>query len=481
MEIVDGDFDNARPRMMSAPAKSSAIKRYCQVLGYVPPQNKFELRLPMPREWNEKFYFSACAGFCGAVNGATCNAGLARGYATVTGNGGHDSGPGFDGLWAAGDPVLQEDFAWRSNHLITLAAKAITTRYYGRPIQRSYMAGCSKGGQAVLMEGERFPQDYDALMPMAPVYDFVGRAVIAAAWYTQAISDGNGGSALNAEVADIVHRSILAACSAQVGIDIGFVTEPSACIWKPEMITCPAAGSGTNCLTPVQAAAVKRIMTPITNSKGEVLYAYPYIPGTETEWVGWNFVPQTSALSGHPANYDVVDQFLKYLADPKPRTEVDSLKFNFDRDPATLSRARKIYDATSYDLSAFRARGGKILMWHGLADGGISATSSIGYYEGVMKAMGGRQKTEEFFRLFLIPGVHHCAGGPGFTDFDALTALENWVEKGQAPSVMIAQHLANGTPERALPIYPYPVVPRYSGKGDPKQASSFIPFDPTSK
>ena len=172
---------------------------------------------------------------------------------------------------------------------------------------------------------------------------------------------------------------------------------------------------------------------------------------------------------------------MKYLADAKPRANGDPLKFNFDRDPATLSRAREVYDATSFDLSAFKARGGKIVMWHGLADAGIMATSSIGYYQGVMKAMGGREKTEDFFRLFLIPGVHHCAGGPGLTDFDALTLLENWVEKGQPPAQLIAQRLANGVPERALPIYPYPVVARYSGSGDPKLAVSFVPVDPAKK
>jgi feruloyl esterase len=119
-------------------------------------------------------------------------------------------------------------------------------------------------------------------------------------------------------------------------------------------------------------------------------------------------------------------------------------------------------------------------MWQGLADGAVLATSSIGYYLGVEKSMGGGEKTQDFFRLFLIPGVHHCFGGPGLTDFDALTALENWVEKGEAPTQLIAQRMTNGA-ERALPIYPYPLVPRYSGSGDTKLASSFRPFDPARK
>ena len=137
------------------------------------------------------------------------------------------------------------------------------------------------------------------------------------------------------------------------------------------------------------------------------------------------------------------------------------------------------YDATSFDLREFKARGGKLLVWHGWADGAIMATSSIGYYRGVLEFMGGRKQTEDFFRLFLVPGVHHSGGGPGFTEFDAMSALENWVEKGQPPDKLIACRSSQDIARRCRPIFPYPVVARYSGKGDPKQAQSFLAFDPT--
>ena len=458
----------------------SRIHSYCDVTGYVAPQNKFELKLPLAAEWNHKFYFHACGGFCGTLFKDACNLGLERGYASATSNGGHESLLGFDGVWAANAPELQEDFGWRSNHVVTLVVKALILHYYGRPIEHSYMAGNSKGGQAALIEAQRFPEDFDALMPSAPVYDYTGRNTVAAAWFAQAITDGHGGSVLNAQAAQAVHKSVLEHCGAQAGTDEGIVTDPPSCKWQPEMIACSQGSSAPDCLSPKQVAAVRRLMEPATNSKGEVIYAYPYIPGTETQWVGWNFFG--APRPNYPpriANLELPGQFIGYLADATVRHNVDALVFNFDRDPETLVRARRIYDATSFDLRAFKARGGKILMWHGWADGAIMATSSIGYYEGVTKMMGGLRETETFFRLFLVPGVHHGSGGPGYTEFDTLTALEHWVEKGHPPERLIVGRLKDGVLERTRPVYPYPLVARYSGTGDPTQASSFVPVDPS--
>ncbi len=458
----------------------SRIHQYCDVTGYVAPQNKFELTLPLPADWNQNFFFTACGGFCGSVDGRRCNFALARGYASATGNGGHESsGVGFDAVWAAGAPDLQEDFGWRSNHVVTLVAKEITAHYYGKPIRHSYMAGNSKGGQAVLLEAQRFPEDFDALMPSAPVYDYTGRSIVAAAWFAQAISDGQGGSVLNAAAARAVHKSVLEHCGAQAGVEEGMVTDPPSCKWRPEMIACPSGTRNDDCLDDRQVAAVTRLMTPATDSRGNVLYAYSYLPGAETQWVGWNyFGAPSNGLRPRLANLYLPEQYLKYLADARPRKNADPLKFDFDRDVATLARARRIYDATSFDLRAFKARGGKILLWHGWADGAIPATSSAGYFEGVVKSMGGRKQTEDFFRLFLIPGVHHGGGGPGLTEFDALSALETWVEKGQPPEKIIACRSPKGVVDRCRPVFPYPAIPRYSGKGDPRLADSFTPFVP---
>ena len=323
---------------------ATSIHQYCEVAGYVAPQNKFLLRLPLPNDWNQNFFFNACGGFCGYLDGRKCNLALARGYASVTGNGGHESALGFDGIWAANAPELQEDFGWRSNHVVTLIAKAITTDYYGKPIKHSYAAGNSKGGQAVLLEAQKFPDDFDGLMPSAPVYEYTARNTIAAAWFAQAVSDGHGGSVLNAAAAEVVHKSVLERCGAQAGVEEGLVTDPPSCRWQPEMIACASGSSGQDCLNAKQIAAIKRLMTPATNSKGEILYAYPYIPGTETQWEGWNyfgyFGPPTAG--GYPprfANLDLPWQYLRYFVDEKMREKGDALSFDFDHDPMTLERA----------------------------------------------------------------------------------------------------------------------------------------------
>src|SRR5579859_2471113 len=308
----------------------SKIKQYCDVTGYVAPQNKFELKLPLPGDWNQKFYFYACGGFCGTVFTDACNLGLVRGYASATGNGGHDSTLGFDGIWAANAPELQEDFGWRSNHVVTLITKAITTRYYNKPIRHAYIVGNSKGGQAVLMEAQRFPEDFDGYMPSAPVYDYTGRNIMAAAWFWQAIHDGHGGTVLDAAVANVVHQSVLRACGAQAGVFEEVVADPPSCKWQPQMVAC-SVENNTNCLNARQVAAIRKLMSPAKNSKGEVVYAYPYVPGTETQWEGWNYYgAPRQGIPPRLANAELPLTFERYFVDEKVRNVVDPLEFDFD-------------------------------------------------------------------------------------------------------------------------------------------------------
>jgi hypothetical protein len=464
---------SASPRSGAALLAASAIKQYCQVTGYVAPQNKFELRLPIPSQWNEKLFFVPCAGFCGGVNGNVCNNSLSRGYASVTNNGGHDGAPGFDGTWGANAPNLQEDFAWRSSHVVTLAAKAITTGYYGRPIKRSYISGCSKGGHAVLMELQRFPQDYDGAIVAAPVYNWIGQ-MIGSATFASAVHDGSGKFLLDSSTVGAIHQSVLARCGSQSGVAEPFVSEPLSCDWRADMLAC-SASKGPMCLTPAQVAAVSKVMRPAADSRGRALYS-PQLPGAESDWGGWFYSRDSARSIRTIAHFGASQQFSSFMAHPTAR-DVDPLKLTIDQMAAALSSARALYDATNPDLSAFKGRGGKVLMWHGLSDGAVPAGASINYYDRVAAHFGGRQTIDGFFRLFLVPGVHHCAGGPGPDNVDTIAAIENWVERGVAPSELIARRFVQGVEERSRPVYPYPTVARYSGSGDPLSASSFVPKD----
>lgn len=459
----------ATPQSAVGMLAASPIKQYCQVLGYVAPQNKFELRLPLPAQWNEKFFMAPCAGYCGALNGNACNLGLARGYAAVTMNGGHDGPQVFDGTWAANAPRLQEDFGWRSVHVVTLAAKEITKRYYGRDIRRSYISGCSKAGQSVLSELQRFPADYDGAISIAPVYDWVGQ-LTQFAWWTHAIHDGAGRTLIDSAVAARVNRSVLARCGSQAGVAEPFVSDPLSCDWRPEMLACGSANGG-DCLDARVIAAISKVMGDATDSRRTRIYRGT-IPGTETEWPVWFSAPDRSLP--RTTTYMAVEQFAAYMAEPVAPDSVDVLALEPATLPRRFARARQVYDATSADLSAFKARGGKLILWHGLSDAGVPARASVDYYDLVTRRMGGRQNVDPFFRLFLMPGVHHCAGGPGPDNVDALTAIENWVERGVAPDELIARKFAGGVERQSRPVYPYPAKTRYSGSGDPLRASSFV-------
>ena len=291
------------PSPLPQATTKSPITQYCTVTGYVAPQNHFEMRLPIREQWNGKLFFSACAAFCGTVAGNAFNQGLLLGYASVTSNGGHSSAGGFDGVWAANDPDAQEDFAHRANHNVTLAAKRIVEAFYGKPPSRSYMSGCSKGGQAALMAALRYPEDFDGIVAGAPVYDFTGKAVIHASWVLQANSDGKGGVLVDGPTTDMVHRAVLEACDLTDGVKDGVVGNPLACQWKPEDLACTSQRT-TGCLSPAQVTALKKMYAAPADGTGKVLFPTGHALGAQTdEWKQWAI--------GRGANYQVASQFLR--------------------------------------------------------------------------------------------------------------------------------------------------------------------------
>ena len=459
---------------------SSRIKQYCEVQGYAARQNAFLLRLPLPTDWNQKMFFTACDAFCGTLTPSRTNAGLVEGYASYVANGGHSTAGGFDGVWAYQDAGLQDDFAYRGNHAVTVAVKAIAQAYYGKPVSRAYMAGYSKGGQAGLIEAQRYPADFDGIIVIAPVYQYTNTSIIKMAWSVQSNTDATGSTIVDGAAATTIHNAALAACDGNDGLVDGWIADPFRCSFNPATLAC-TGGATNNCLTPAQVIAAHKLYAVPTNSTGAKVYNTGYAIGSETEWGGWvyPFITPAGPISIPKGIYYNFVRYLAFDTAPSPAfLSVDPTKFNFDTDPAKLRRPRLEYDSDDPNLAAFKARGGKILMWHGLADGGIPPGASVDYYDRVLRSMGGVTNTKDFLRLFFLPAVHHGGGGPGPDQFNSLDVISNWVEKGQDPFILILGHKAGDTIDRTYPVYPYPLVTRYNGSGNPADWQSFHAIDP---
>jgi feruloyl esterase len=275
----------------------------------------------------------------------------------------------------------------------------------------------------------------------------------------------------------LIAQGAVARCDAYDGLVDGLIDNPLRCDFDPAVLTCNGPDA-PNCLTPAQVQAVKKVYAGPTNSRGRQLHpGFP--PGAEDGGSGWQtWISGPSALgppvNGNPLQFTFQDHYLRYFVFSDPA--YNSMTFDFDRDPRALRETGEFLNATSTNLSRFRKAGGKLLVWHGWADHALMAERTIQYYEDVVERLDDRHKAS-FIRLFLAPGMHHCSGGPGPNTFDALTALEDWVERGHAPRSLIATKYVNNVPaqgiERTRPLCPYPKVARYVGSGSIDNAASF--------
>ena len=492
------EIPDARASITSArvvPAERD-IPEVCRVEGQIPPNIGFLLRMPT-KTWNGKFMMGGCGGPCGNYLVDRIDPALVRNYAVVTTDMGH-KGPGWD--FAYQNIQGEIDFAYRATHIVTAAAKVIIDEFYAKKPSRSYFWGCSTGGRQAMMEAEHFPADFEGILAGAPPYDETGDTPLFLSWGASANLDKNGHAILNPAKLPMVHQAVLNACDAKDGLKDGILQDPRKCTWKPAQIVCKSGGSQADCLTPAEAEVVQKIYDGATNSKGDHLY-WGMPRGSELQWS-----PAFIGKEGTPGMFfRFGDNFLSNMAfynDAGPGATSGS--FDYDRDPQRLALTERIYNAQDPDLRKFKANGGKLILYHGWADNNIPAEASVDYYETATKTMGGEAATKDFFRLFLLPDVGHCRYGIGGGEVDWITALENWVEKGQAPDQVIAHHMlvepypvlkgaalpgdAEGSYtqmarhpldpasyDRARPVYPYPDVAKYAGKGDPKQPSSWLP------
>ncbi|MGB7601136.1 MAG: tannase/feruloyl esterase family alpha/beta hydrolase, partial [Candidatus Sulfotelmatobacter sp.] len=414
-------------------------------------------------------------------------------------DGGHSSRAGdsnSNALWGYNDLQTVFDFGVRAPHVAALAGKAITERFYGKPPAESYFAGCSSGGQQALSEAERFPWDFNGILSGAPSPTFSG-PMMYFLW---------GGRALAGKVTQgdlrLVHEHALAMCDRDDGVKDGVIGDPLHCnVHLPDLL-CKGAYKEGKCLTAEKIEEVRKVYSGPTTSKGVKIYTGGPLPGSELNWINDGrsgrfdaYVNDAGKVAGWSGEYF---RYIGFMPAPGPSWK--AADFDFDRDYKRFGMAEELMGyADNPDLRKFKAAGGKMILYQGGADQSDIPTDAIDYYDTAEKTMGGRASTQDFFRLFLIPGMNHCLGGEGAWSIDYLSYLEDWVERGKAPAVMIGSHLDLGPFWRAhssepdffeqierfrkdprnvkftRAIYPYPVRAVYRGKGDPNRASNWAP------
>ncbi|MBR0797016.1 tannase/feruloyl esterase family alpha/beta hydrolase [Bradyrhizobium jicamae] len=469
-------IDNVNLLSSTRVEATADLPAHCRVLGYVRPAINFEIRLPV-EGWNGKFYMTGCGGFCGTLDSDragftnSMNFGLRRNYAASTMDSGHWGTSVLDGRWAYNNRLAEIDWGSRAVTETAKVTKAIIRAYYGDPQKKSYFIGCSTGGRMAALEAQRFPDDFDGIISGAPALDYTGLVATHFAWLVQANTGPDGKDILSKSKVPLIRDAVAKQC----GDATGLVTDPAACKFEPASLICKP-GQNSDCLSEAEARVVEKWYGGAKNSKGEQVYPGGLPKGSEPYWPVW--------LTGlDPAGgkliYGFGLDFLRYMAfQDDPGERYKAADFDFDKDPPRLAHMAAIYNAMNPDLSRFKARGGKLLMYHGLADPIVTPQNTLDYYAAAEKAAGGN--IADTFRLFMIPGMDHCGipgqAGPGITEagFDPVSALEKWVEDGVAPDTLVATKTdKEGKVLWTRPLCPYPRKATFAGTGDIKDAANY--------
>lgn len=506
---------------------------HCEVLGVISQRTGIDgqsyaikLHLRMPTAWNERFYFQGGGGTDGNLGAAT-PAQLGQGYAVVSTDSGHDNAVNITPL--AGnfqfgfDPQARSDYGYNGPAQVASAAKAILKTYYGHAPKFSYFEGCSEGGREGLMFSQRYPKMFDGIVAGNPGMD-LPKAAVAEAWDSQAFAAaartmtpfGNPDLASSFTTTELnaVGAAILQACDAQDGLVDGIVNNPQACRFDPETL----GPSGSGVLSSAQVTALEKVFGGAKNSKGKSLYAgWFWDPGVAAPgWRVWKIGPLLPVPGNTSLNTTLGGGALPFIFTTapnsatggtalKPSTVITTagpnpgfpgltdafvpwvLSFNMDLDAPKIfaetgvfkESAMDFMGTSSTDYGAFRTGGKKMIVYSGQADPVFSSKFHIEWYRNLVDEQGSLKKTQRFARLFVVPGMNHCSGGPATSQFDAFGAVVNWVENGAAPESLLGTAPA-GTPwpGRTRPLCAYPAQARYVGQGSIESASSFVCVSP---
>ncbi len=465
------------------------LPAFCRVAGVLKPaaDSNIEFEVWMPASgWNGKFQGVGNGGFAGSIGYGLLGSAVSHGYATASTDTGHRAG-GTDAAWALGHPDKVADFGFRAIHETTDKAKAILRAFYGEAPKRSYFSSCSNGGRQALMEAQRFPADYDGIIAGAPA-NYWTHLLTGSVWDMRATLT-DPASYIPASKIPAIEAATLAACDAQDGVTDGVIDDPRQCHFDPAKLLCKGDVSDA-CLTAPQVAALEKIYSGPHSAKGEQIFP-GYSVGGETGGGGWGLwvtgpAPGKSLQNAFGLNYFQNIVYSDAAWDFKTST--------VDRDVKVADDAgARTFNATDPDLKKFKDRGGKLIIYHGWSDAAIPPVNAINYYTSVTSKMGAKD-TNAFVRLFMVPGMQHCGGGPGPSAFgqatvaqgdpehDMAAALERWVEKGVAPDQITATKYKTGTNPasgvvRTRPLCKYPQVAKWKGTGSTDDAANFVCSD----
>jgi feruloyl esterase len=450
------------------PATADAPAR-CRVRGLIQPEIQFEVNLPA--QWNRRFFMFGNGGYAGEPMDAGNRVGqrltaIRRGFVVADTNTGHDAATEPLGTFAVNRQKLL-DYAFRSLHTTADAGKRIAEAYFGAKPTKSYYEGCSTGGRQGLILAQRFPDDFDGLIVGAPVLNFSGTMI----GYTQSLQ-ALAKNPVPYTKLTLLAEKIYAQCDEKDGLKDGLIDDPRQCQFCPSC-DLPQCAEGTDkgdCFTAGQLETLQKIYEDVKSNGQRIFPGWPVGaeiagPNGRSGWDNW--IVNEKGQASIWQNFS--ESFFRYLAFKNPNFKFTD--FDFDKDPARLEWIRNVLDATDPDLTRLQKRGGKVLMYYGWADPALNARMGVEYYESVQKQLGAG--VTDFFRLFMVPGMFHCNGGVGCSNFDKLTPLMQWVEKGLAPVSLPAARIVNGKTIRTRPLCPYPQTAKYKGTGSVDEAANF--------
>jgi len=432
------------------------LPAHCRLAAVLTPRadSRIGMEIWMPTQWNGKFLALGNGGWAGSISFSAMASGLAAGYAVASNDTGHTGG---SASFAVGHRDKVVDFAWRSMHEMTVIAKQVIEIFYERAPSHSYYQGCSTGGRQGMMEAQMFPADFDAIIAGAPVNN---QLTLNATQFDSIVRFlENPELALSRDKIELLHSAVLEACDLDDGVADEILNDPLSCGFEPKSLQCSSRRNTEGCLTRDEVGSVERAYAGVYSESDRLLYP-GHAKGFE---LGWRIPEPGSAPTALQTD---ATRYLVY-----EDADWDWREFDLERDLALVLEKAGYIEALNADLSAFKARGGKILFYHGLNDPGPSPLNTVNYYNDVLATMGPDQ--DDWMRLFLVPGMGHCAGGIGPDQADYLGAIEDWVENDVAPVRITASRVRNGEVDMTRPLCAYPAVASWDGAGDPNEASSF--------